>query len=79
MKDRPPRQHSQELRPPHHNSHYEQLMRRPPPAPVLPRYDLSSEMGPKSHTTIIVPIREARTCLPIRQLFIRELAVPPMG
>ncbi|GBM40727.1 hypothetical protein AVEN_9426-1 [Araneus ventricosus] len=49
-------------------------MRRPL---ALPGYDLSSEMGPKSHTTIIVPIREARTCLLIRQLLIRELAVPP--
>ncbi|GBM23574.1 hypothetical protein AVEN_196649-1 [Araneus ventricosus] len=44
--------------------------------PVLPGYDPSSQIGPKSHTTIIVPIREARSCLLIRQLLIRELAVP---
>ncbi|GBN41968.1 hypothetical protein AVEN_197762-1 [Araneus ventricosus] len=35
---------------PPHNSHlYEWFMRRPP---VLPGYDLSSEIGPKSNTTI---------------------------
>ncbi|GBO39246.1 hypothetical protein AVEN_264619-1 [Araneus ventricosus] len=51
-------------------------MRRPS---ILPGYYLSSEMVPKSHTTVIVPIREARTCLLIRQLLIRELVVPPMG
>ncbi|GBN98607.1 hypothetical protein AVEN_14863-1 [Araneus ventricosus] len=73
MKDRPPRQHSQALRPPHYNPHKERFMLRP--TPVLPGYDLSSEMGPKSHATIIVPIRMARTCLLMRQLLIRELAV----
>ncbi|GBM84517.1 hypothetical protein AVEN_246177-1 [Araneus ventricosus] len=56
MKDRPPRQHSQALRPPHYNPHCERFMKR---LPVLPGYDLSSEMGLKSHTTIIEPIREA--------------------
>ncbi|GBN18290.1 hypothetical protein AVEN_166926-1 [Araneus ventricosus] len=44
--------------------------------PVLPGYDPSSEMGHKSHTTITVPTSEAKTCLLIRQLLIRELAVP---
>ncbi|GBO36350.1 hypothetical protein AVEN_102502-1 [Araneus ventricosus] len=41
---------------PHYNPHYERFMRRPPTTTVLPGYDLSSEMGPKSHTTIIVPL-----------------------
>ncbi|GBN49778.1 hypothetical protein AVEN_74069-1 [Araneus ventricosus] len=49
-------------------------MQRPP---VLPGYDLSSEMDPKSHTTIIVPSREARASLLIRLILIRELAVHP--
>ncbi|GBM07466.1 hypothetical protein AVEN_112647-1 [Araneus ventricosus] len=52
MKDRPPRQHSHALRFLHFSSHYEQLMQQPP---VLPGYDLSSKMGPKSYITIIVP------------------------
>ncbi|GBN13336.1 hypothetical protein AVEN_39128-1 [Araneus ventricosus] len=51
-------------------------MRRPS---VLPGYDPSSEMGPKNHTTITVPTREARTCLHIRLLLISELAVLPGG
>ncbi|GBO03809.1 hypothetical protein AVEN_249432-1 [Araneus ventricosus] len=41
--------------------------------PVLLGYDPSSEMGPKSHTTIDV----ARTHLLIRRLLIREIEVPP--
>ncbi|GBN59862.1 hypothetical protein AVEN_7899-1 [Araneus ventricosus] len=45
--------------------------------PVLPGYDLSSEVGPKRPTAIIVPSGEARTCLLILQLLIRELAVTP--
>ncbi|GBM30224.1 hypothetical protein AVEN_10968-1 [Araneus ventricosus] len=32
--------------------HYKRLMRR---SPVLPGYDPSSEMGPKSHNTITIP------------------------
>ncbi|GBN46660.1 hypothetical protein AVEN_219427-1 [Araneus ventricosus] len=36
-------------------------------------------VGPKSHITISAPIREARSCLLIRQLLLRALAVPPMG
>ncbi|GBM86834.1 hypothetical protein AVEN_213782-1 [Araneus ventricosus] len=51
MKDRPPRQHSQALRFLHYSPHYEQLVQQPS---VLPGSDLSSEMGPKSHITIIV-------------------------
>ncbi|GBO17522.1 hypothetical protein AVEN_43107-1 [Araneus ventricosus] len=43
--------------------------------PVLLGYDLSSDIGPTSHTTIIAPSREARTSLFIRLLLIRELAV----
>ncbi|GBO17044.1 hypothetical protein AVEN_130982-1 [Araneus ventricosus] len=43
--------------------------------PILPGYDPSLEMGSKSHTTIIVPTREARICLLIRQLLILEPAV----
>ncbi|GBN04223.1 hypothetical protein AVEN_117709-1 [Araneus ventricosus] len=45
--------------------------------PALPGMFLSSEMGPKNHTTIFVPSREARTCLLIRELLIHELSVPP--
>ncbi|GBM72500.1 hypothetical protein AVEN_218127-1 [Araneus ventricosus] len=45
--------------------------------PVLSGYDPSLEMGPKSHIAITLPIGEARTCLLIRQLLIREFAVPP--
>ncbi|GBL85423.1 hypothetical protein AVEN_34611-1 [Araneus ventricosus] len=68
---------SQALWPPHNtSSHYEQLMRRPP---VLSGYDLSSEMDPKSHTTITILSGAARTGLLIRQLLIRELAAPPEG
>ncbi|GBM37459.1 hypothetical protein AVEN_263137-1 [Araneus ventricosus] len=52
MKNWPPRQHSQALRFLHYSPHYERFMQQ---TPVLPGYDLSSEMGPKSHTTIIVP------------------------
>ncbi|GBN80691.1 hypothetical protein AVEN_98463-1 [Araneus ventricosus] len=60
--------------PPHNSPHYQGFMRRPT---VIPGYYPSSEMGPKSHTTITTPSEEARTCLLIRQLLIRELAVPP--
>ncbi|GBL83078.1 hypothetical protein AVEN_165305-1 [Araneus ventricosus] len=35
-------------------------------------------MSPKSHANITVLTKEARTCLLIRQLLIRELAVPPV-
>ncbi|GBL92890.1 hypothetical protein AVEN_54554-1 [Araneus ventricosus] len=41
--------------------------------PIVPGYDPSSEMGPKSHTTITAYTKEARACLLIRQLLIREL------
>ncbi|GBO32583.1 hypothetical protein AVEN_154238-1, partial [Araneus ventricosus] len=44
--------------------------------PVLPGYDLSSEMDPKSPTTIIVPSL-SRVSLLIRQPLIHKLAVPP--
>ncbi|GBL79400.1 hypothetical protein AVEN_92585-1 [Araneus ventricosus] len=64
------------LWPLHNSPHYERLMRRPP---VLPGYYPSSEMGSKSHNTIIIPTREARTRLLILRLLIRELAVPPSG
>ncbi|GBN88214.1 hypothetical protein AVEN_49526-1, partial [Araneus ventricosus] len=47
--------------------------------PVLPGHDLSWDMGPKSHTTIIVPSGATRTCIFIRQLLIRELTVPLRG
>ncbi|GBN26476.1 hypothetical protein AVEN_201728-1 [Araneus ventricosus] len=43
---------------PHNIPHYERLMRRP--HPLLPRYELSSEMGPKSHTTITASTKGAR-------------------
>ncbi|GBL96389.1 hypothetical protein AVEN_43710-1 [Araneus ventricosus] len=59
LNDRLPRLH-RVLWPLHNSPHYERLMRRPP---VLPGYDPSSEMGPKSHTTITAPTREARTRL----------------
>ncbi|GBN55607.1 hypothetical protein AVEN_223864-1 [Araneus ventricosus] len=52
MKDRPTRQHCQTLRLLHYSPHYERLMQQ---SPGIPGYGLSSEMGPKSHTTIIVP------------------------
>ncbi|GBM78987.1 hypothetical protein AVEN_226346-1 [Araneus ventricosus] len=52
MNDRPPRQHSQALRFLHYSPYYKRFMQQPL---VLPGYDLSSEMDPKSHTTIIVP------------------------
>ncbi|GBM67390.1 hypothetical protein AVEN_233575-1 [Araneus ventricosus] len=68
MKDRSPRQHSQALWLLHNSLHYERLMQQPP---VLPGYDLSWEMGTKSHTTIIVPSGWREPAL------IRELAVPP--
>ncbi|GBO22081.1 hypothetical protein AVEN_2152-1 [Araneus ventricosus] len=74
MEDRPPRQHSQALRFLHYSPHYERLMQQPP---GLPGYDLSSEMSPKSHTTIIAPSGWRERL--IRQPLIRELAVPPMG
>ncbi|GBN17102.1 hypothetical protein AVEN_232283-1 [Araneus ventricosus] len=45
MKDRPPRQHSQVLWFLHYSPHYERLMQQPP---VLPGYDLSSEMAQRS-------------------------------
>ncbi|GBN87288.1 hypothetical protein AVEN_125351-1 [Araneus ventricosus] len=53
-------------------------MRRPPFYQGT-TYDPSSEIGPKSPIAIAVPTREARTCLLIRPLLIRELAVPPVG
>ncbi|GBM99867.1 hypothetical protein AVEN_204456-1 [Araneus ventricosus] len=52
MKDRPPRQHSQGLRFLHYSPLYERLMQQ---TPGISGYDLFSEMGPKSHSTIIVP------------------------
>ncbi|GBL98045.1 hypothetical protein AVEN_107690-1, partial [Araneus ventricosus] len=58
----------------HNSPHYERLMQHPP---VLPGYDPSLEVGPKSHTTIIVPSGLTRACLLIRQPLIRELAVSP--
>ncbi|GBN62507.1 hypothetical protein AVEN_163860-1 [Araneus ventricosus] len=69
LNDRLPRLH-RALWFPHSSSHYERLMRRPP---ISPGYDPSSEMDPKSHTTITVSKKRARTCLLIRQLLIREL------
>ncbi|GBL94320.1 hypothetical protein AVEN_16834-1 [Araneus ventricosus] len=72
MNARPPRLHLA-LWLPHNSPHHERLIR---PPPVLTAHYPSSEMSPKSHTTTTVPTREARTCLLIRQLFIRELAVP---
>ncbi|GBM77049.1 hypothetical protein AVEN_79060-1 [Araneus ventricosus] len=53
LNDRPPRLRA--LRPPHNSSHYERLIRRPP---ILSGFDPSSEMGPKSHTTITVSTKE---------------------
>ncbi|GBM34853.1 hypothetical protein AVEN_208051-1 [Araneus ventricosus] len=52
VNNRPPRQNIG-----HNSPHYERLMRRPP---VLPGYDQSSEMTPKSHTIITIPTREER-------------------
>ncbi|GBO17538.1 hypothetical protein AVEN_219698-1 [Araneus ventricosus] len=69
LNDWPPRLH-RALWSPHNSPHHERLIRRPP---ILPGYDPSSEMGPKSHTTITVSTKAARTCLLIRQLLIREL------
>ncbi|GBN39182.1 hypothetical protein AVEN_15522-1 [Araneus ventricosus] len=43
------------------------------------RQDLLPEMGPKNHTPIAVPTREARTRLLIQRLIIREQAVPSGG
>ncbi|GBM18193.1 hypothetical protein AVEN_151729-1 [Araneus ventricosus] len=37
---------------------------------LLPRYDSSSEMGPKSHATFTISHREARLCFIIRQALI---------
>ncbi|GBO26967.1 hypothetical protein AVEN_62964-1 [Araneus ventricosus] len=51
MNDRPPRQHNQALRFLHYSPHYERLMQQDS---VLPGYNRSSEMGPKSHTAIII-------------------------
>ncbi|GBN00976.1 hypothetical protein AVEN_223698-1 [Araneus ventricosus] len=62
---------SQALRLLHNSSHYDLFMRRPP---VLLGYDLSSEMGPKSYTTIAILTKESRICLLTLQLLIRELA-----
>ncbi|GBM06310.1 hypothetical protein AVEN_208992-1 [Araneus ventricosus] len=59
----------------HYSPHYKQHMRRH----QRQRYDPSLVMGQKSNTTIIVPTREARPRLLIRQLLNRELAVPPDG
>ncbi|GBM47517.1 hypothetical protein AVEN_211137-1 [Araneus ventricosus] len=67
---------SQALWPTHNSPHHERLMRQ---SPVLPGYDLSAEMGLKSHTIISIPTGEARTCLLKLQLLIRELAVTPGG
>ncbi|GBN73052.1 hypothetical protein AVEN_43381-1 [Araneus ventricosus] len=52
MKECPPRQQSQALWFLQNSPDYEWLMHH---APALLGYDLSSEMGPNSHTTIIVP------------------------
>ncbi|GBM99819.1 hypothetical protein AVEN_121185-1 [Araneus ventricosus] len=52
MKNRPLQQNSQALRFLHYSLHYEQLMQQ---LSILPGYDPSSEMDPKSHTIIIVP------------------------
>ncbi|GBM20864.1 hypothetical protein AVEN_224111-1 [Araneus ventricosus] len=69
LNDRPPRLH-RALWSPHNSPHYELLMRR---LLILPRYgyDPSTKMIPKSHTTITVSTKGARTCLLIRQLLIR--------
>ncbi|GBM17998.1 hypothetical protein AVEN_238394-1 [Araneus ventricosus] len=69
LNDQPPRLH-RALWSPYNSPHYERLMRRPP---ILPGYDPSSEVGPKSHSTITASTKGARTCLLIRQLLIREL------
>ncbi|GBL72731.1 hypothetical protein AVEN_127964-1 [Araneus ventricosus] len=47
LNDRPPRLHKA-LWHPHNSPHYERLMR------LHPGYDPSSEMSPKSHTTIAI-------------------------
>ncbi|GBM46942.1 hypothetical protein AVEN_241171-1 [Araneus ventricosus] len=52
LKDLPPRQPSQALWFLHSIPHYEWLMQQPA---VSQGYDPSPEVGPKSHTTIIVP------------------------
>ncbi|GBM64065.1 hypothetical protein AVEN_273478-1 [Araneus ventricosus] len=52
MKDRPPRQHGQALRPPLYNPHYERFMRR---RLALPGYDLSSEMGRRVTPPLLYP------------------------
>ncbi|GBO11436.1 hypothetical protein AVEN_25178-1 [Araneus ventricosus] len=69
LNDQPPRLH-RALWSPHNSPHYERLMCR---LPILPGCDPSSEVGPKSHTTITASTKGARTCLLIRQLLIREL------
>ncbi|GBO00548.1 hypothetical protein AVEN_210135-1 [Araneus ventricosus] len=68
---------SQELWPPHNSPHYERA--HTPPPPILPVYYLYSGMGVKSHITISLATGMAKTCLVIRQLLIRELAVPYEG
>ncbi|GBM50377.1 hypothetical protein AVEN_128999-1 [Araneus ventricosus] len=52
MEDRTPRQHSQAPRYLHYSPHYKRLIQKPT---VLPGYERTSEMVPKTHTTIIVP------------------------
>ncbi|GBN11905.1 hypothetical protein AVEN_263871-1 [Araneus ventricosus] len=69
LNDRPPRLYWA-LWSPHNIPHYKRLMGRPP---ILPGYDPSSEVDPKSHTTITASTKGARTYLLIRQLLIREL------
>ncbi|GBM94746.1 hypothetical protein AVEN_66040-1 [Araneus ventricosus] len=63
LNDRPPRLHWA-LWSPRNSPHYKRLMRR---LSILPGYDPSSEIDPKSHT------KGARTCLLIRQLLIRNI------
>ncbi|GBM27484.1 hypothetical protein AVEN_205270-1 [Araneus ventricosus] len=71
LNDRPPRRHRAQWSP-YNSPHYERLMRS---SPVLPRYYPSSKMGPKSHTTITIPISVASSFLLIRRQLIRENAV----
>ncbi|GBO41310.1 hypothetical protein AVEN_265215-1 [Araneus ventricosus] len=69
LKYRPPRKKIPALRPTQNSPHYKQPIRR---SSFLQEYDQSSEMGPKSHTTITISNREPRLCSLIRLILISK-------
>ncbi|GBN21488.1 hypothetical protein AVEN_36767-1 [Araneus ventricosus] len=75
LNDRQPRLH-RALCSPHNNSHYQHPL---PTTPVLLGYDPSSEMDPKSHTTIAIPTWKASSRFLIQRQLFRVLAAPPVG